>query len=273
MADPDTPGAPPAYTLFLDQSAHLDWDWVRTFAQNFWYYKYGRGVNDIIAAGIEKAYQGNGGYYYTVCEMGFLRRFLETNPSQIEAIQGLGNNFQVISGGVTSPDCLVCSGEGFIRNYLVGQTWLKATLGIAPRPHCWLPDDFGQGPELPVLLAALGFVSVAFSRLPGTAPGCNRPGLQNQLVANGLDFIWPASDGSRVIAHWLINGYDFGNQLIDKYGKPDPAAIKQFVAAYNQQGETSPPYSAGRHAFHVHPDRQRFQHADRRAGVRHHDME
>src|ERR1700733_1559318 len=94
------------YTMFFDQSAHLDWDWIRTFAQNFWYYDTGQGVNDIIAAGIAKAQKGGGAggsYYYTVCEMGFFRRFIEVNPDQIPAIKNLGDNFQVISGGVTSP--------------------------------------------------------------------------------------------------------------------------------------------------------------------------
>lgn len=115
MPDKTASDATPAYTMIFDQSAHLDWDWIRTFAQNYWYYSYGSGVNDIIAAGIAKAQAGQGAYYYTVCEMGFFRRFIEENPSQIAAIQALGNNFQVISGGVTSADCLVCSGEGFIR--------------------------------------------------------------------------------------------------------------------------------------------------------------
>ncbi|MBO9559675.1 MAG: hypothetical protein J7515_13985 [Caulobacter sp.] len=238
MAAADTP----AYTMILDQSAHLDWDWIRTFAQNFWYYKTGDGVNEIIASGIQNAQSGDGAYYYTVCEMGFFRRFVETNPSQIAAIQALGDNFQIISGGVTSPDCQVCSGEGFIRNYLVGQTWLKATLGMTPKPHCWLPDDFGQGPELPALLTALGFVSVAFSRLPGTLSSCSRPFPSSQLTSNGLDFHWPASDGSSVIAHWLIDSYAFGNQLYQD-DTPTPTAINTFVAAYAPTGASPPTYS------------------------------
>lgn len=235
----------PAYTMFFDQSAHLDWDWIRTFAQNFWYYDNGSGVNDIIAAGIAKiqAGGGNGGsYYYTVCEMGFFRRFIEVNPDQIAAIQKLGDNFQVISGGVTSPDCLVCSGEGFIRNYLVGQSWLWRTLQMEAKPQCWLPDDFGQGPELPVLLAALGFVGMAFSRLPGTGNNWKNSTLQEQLVADGLDFVWQASDGSSVIAHWLIGGYNFGNALYDpKTGQTNPEAINDFIAAYYSYPASPPP--------------------------------
>jgi alpha-mannosidase len=237
----------PAYTMFFDQSAHLDWDWIRTFAQNYWYYIDDQGVNDIIASGIAKAQGGLGAYFYTVCEMGFFRRFIEVNPNQIAAIRKLGDNFQVISGGVTSPDCLVCSGEGFVRNYLVGQTWLKATLSMTPKPQCWLPDDFGQGPTLPALMTALGFVGMAFSRLPGTSNYPN-PALQNQLVANGLDFIWTAPDGSSVIAHWLIGSYGFGNALYpvsdsQPHPPPDPKAINKFIAAYGPNGATPPAYS------------------------------
>jgi alpha-mannosidase len=249
-------GSTPAYTMFFDQSAHLDWDWIRTFAQNYWYYTDDKGVNDIIASGIAKAQKGGGdggAYYYTVCEMGFFRRFIEVNPGQIAAIQALGDNFQVISGGVTSPDCLVCSGEGFIRNYLVGQTWLKATLGMTPTPHCWLPDDFGQGPTLPALLTALGFVSMAFSRLPGTSNYPNST-LTDQLVANGLDFVWTASDGSSVVAHWLINSYAFGNELYpvsssQPHPPPDPKAINTFVAAYGSNGASPPAYSGAATPF------------------------
>ena len=236
-----TPSAATRYTMIFDQSAHLDWDWIRTFAQNYWYYDDGQGVNDIIASGIAKAQAGGGAYYYTVCEMGFFRRFIEVHPDQIAAIQKLGDNFQVISGGVTSPDCLVCSGEGFIRNYLVGQTWLKAALNMTPKPQCWLPDDFGQGPELPALLTALGFVGMAFSRLPGTSNWQNTK-LQKQLVANGLDFIWTASDGSSVIAHWLIDSYGFGNKLYpSSTHQPTPGAINDFIAAYYSYPASPPP--------------------------------
>jgi alpha-mannosidase len=248
MTDPTPSATTPYYTMFLDQSAHLDWDWIRTFAQNYWYYTDDKGVNDIIASGIKKAQDcggAGGAYYYTVCEMGFFRRFIDVNPNQVTAIKKLGDNFQVISGGVTSPDCLVCSGEGFVRNYLVGQTWLSATLDMTPKPQCWLPDDFGQGPTLPALLTALGFVGMAFSRLPGTS---NYPNLTlwKQLVANGLDFTWTASDGSSVVAHWLINSYAFGNEWYPvssshPHPKPDPGAINNFIAYYYSSPASLPP--------------------------------
>lgn len=96
-------GNPPQYTMYLDQSAHLDWDWIRTFPQNYWYYKYGQGVQEILTTAIGNL-QSSNLYTYEICEMGFFKKFIEENPSQIAAIQQAGDRFQVISGGVTSPD-------------------------------------------------------------------------------------------------------------------------------------------------------------------------
>jgi alpha-mannosidase len=238
--------AVPAYTMFIEQSAHMDWDWLETFCGYYWNYQ-GTGANGILTDAVTFAQAGNP---YTVCEMGFFREFLANNPGQVAAIQALPN-FHVISGGITSPDCLVCSGEGFIRNYLVGQAWLSAALGMKAQPHCWIPDDFGQDPELPALLQALGFVSVAFSRLSGTQSSTKSPpdSWANQLYQTGLDFVWTASDGSELVAHWLTNhgyppgtsGYGIGVNLEDS--KEGSAAINGFCEAYQPSG--TPPIYAG----------------------------
>jgi hypothetical protein len=60
--------------------------------------------------------------------------------------------------------------------------------------RCWLPDDFGQDPELPVGVQALGMRSIAFSRLPGIPPqgsSIQDPQLKNQLVSDGWIFSGP----------------------------------------------------------------------------------
>ena len=233
--------------MIFDQSAHLDWDWIRTFPQYYWYSYNGQGVQAILDQAITNLQTfntpSNSPYYYTICEMGFFQKYIQENPNKVAAIQKQGNNFQIISGGITSPDCLVCSGEGFIRNYLVGHLWLSQELPfLKPKPHCWLPDDFGQGPELPALLTALGFVSVGFSRLPGTLSTCPRTKPQHELLQNGVDFIWQASDGSQVITHWMLgppSGYGFGNDLSN-----GPYAINQFTAAYMPNDDKPPRYSA-----------------------------
>ncbi|HEX6375320.1 MAG TPA: hypothetical protein VFZ91_06330 [Allosphingosinicella sp.] len=239
-SDPAREAAQGPYLMILEQSAHMDWDWLMTFCGYYWQAYDGSGVNGILNNAVAFA---QAGHPYTVCEMGFFREFLANNPGQLAAIRALPN-FHVISGGITSPDCLVCSGEGFIRNYLVGQTWLSG-IGMQAQPHCWIPDDFGQDPELPALLQALGFVSVAFSRLSGSQSSAKSPPdrWSEQLYRTGLDFNWTASDGSALLAHWLTNngyppgtsGYGIGVNLEDS--RQGAAAIDDFCSkAYVPSG-------------------------------------
>jgi alpha-mannosidase len=217
------------YVMTLDQSAHLDWDWIRSFGQNFWYGAGADGGPSGVQTILDKAIANlqsypRGSYYYTVCEMSFLRKYLEENPDAATSLQNARDYFQVVGGGITSPDCQVCGGEAFIRNYLVGHVWLSRALPhVPPRRVCWIPDDFGQGPELPVLLQALGFDGVGFARLPGSASNTT---LRDDLLQNGFDFVWRASDGSEVIAHWVGALYPVGDRLATE----DPVtAIESFV--------------------------------------------
>lgn len=225
------------YTMILDQSAHLDRDWIRTFAQNFWYGGDGDGVQAILDQAIhDLKLLDRGGkrpYFYSICEMSFLQKYIEENPRQAAVLERVGDNFQVIGGGITSPDCLVCAGEAFIRNYLVGHRWLAQALPRVPaRRSCVIPDDFGQGPEMPVLLQALGFAAVCFSRLQ---PGA----LQADLRQDGLDFLWRASDGSQVIGHWIGALYNLSRFFTTE----GAAAIQNFTAVYAPTGGTPLQYS------------------------------
>lgn len=237
------PGAATAYTMYLDQSAHLDWDWIQTFEQNYWSYPpddYPRdGVEAILGQAIGNLADPR--FRYSICEMSFLRRHVEEHPEAVAAIRKAGDRFQALSGGITSPDCLVCSGEAFFRNYLVGQGWLKGALGLDAKPRCWIPDDFGQGPELPVLLAALGFDWVTFWRIPGGDGGAQ--GLD--FLENGVDFRWTASDGSAVNAHWLLGGgYAMGNNVTTNL-----ESVLNLIQAYDSAHGSGPTYSGARTPF------------------------
>ncbi|MEA1651927.1 hypothetical protein UAJ10_23310 [Nitrospirillum sp. BR 11164] len=237
------------YTMYLDQSAHLDWDWLYTFEQNFWYYKYGQGVKAILDQAITNVSAPTVDgvtYYYTICEMGYFKRYIDVSPEQVGVLQAVlenGDTFQVLGGGITSPDCLVCAGEAFLRNYLMGHVWLSQALPfITPKPHCWIPDDFGQDPELPVLTQALGFTGIGFSRLPGSNSSCPVPDpIQSPAgqdwPATHFDFTWQASDGSTAITHWMPDSYAFGNQL----GSPAQATqISLFTNAYLPTQDSDP---------------------------------
>jgi alpha-mannosidase len=245
------------YAVLIDQAAHLDWDWVQSFQQYFEIAYSNQGVNGALLSALQLLKQnpsgsdGDGPYYYSICEMGYLRHFVESQAAHgndvAAQIVAAGQNLRVVGGGVTSPDNLVCSGEGFLRNYLLGKLWLVQRFPqLLPLKHCWIPDDFGQDPELPVAIQALGLVSAAFWRVPGTAPGqASQTQPQDDLLQQGLDFIWQASDNaSQVYAHWLQGGYGQG-QCIDGYNPSDcttaTGTALSNIYGYLQSNTSSPP--------------------------------
>lgn len=246
------------YVLIYDQAGHLDWDWIQTFNQYFQTAYSGQGVNGALLTALQMIHQSGGSYFYSICEMGYLRKFVEYQAQQgndvISQMEAAGNSLRIVGGGITSPDNLVCSGEAFLRCYLLGKLWLAENLpGVLPLKHCWVPDDFGQDPELPVVVQAMGMSSVAFQRLPGTSNAYSA-NPQDQLMQTGLDFLWQSSDpGSKVFAHWLqtnavsIDGYTTSagyceGSDIDKYGDP-LQIIYDCLRCNNSNQSALPPYS------------------------------
>src|SRR4051812_26605160 len=99
---------PPAFTLYLDQSAHLDWDWIQTFEDYYERAYDGTGVRGVLLAALANLKQynapGDAPYSYSICEAGFLARFVAEQPARATEILAAGDSFQVIGGGITSPD-------------------------------------------------------------------------------------------------------------------------------------------------------------------------
>jgi len=255
------------YVLIIDQASHMDWDWNYSFEEYFSElnpdpnYTDRYGVRFILSdaveqlLGIPKRKSKEPHYYYSICEMGYFRKFIETKASEgveiVSLLRRIGDHLRIVGGGITSPDCLVCSGEGFLRNYLLGQLWLASVLpNVLPLKHCWIPDDFGQDPELPVAVRALGLQSIGYSRIPGTANGSwPNDTLMNQFVAEGVDFVWQASDGaSEVFTHWMpgnVPGYFQGSDLASSNADPSAVktAIENFLGHYDKSGSVTPPFS------------------------------
>lgn len=215
--------------LIMEQSSHMDWDWDNTFLG------YYTGYNSIdghqpVCKTFDTALnlvQTQKQYYYTFCEMAFLKQYLQDNPSQINTITNNKDRISISGGGVTSAENLICHGEAFIRNYLLGRKWAMDTIAIAEVNQMWLPDDFGFDNQLPILLQAMGYEGVGFARIPIAS----QPYMENcTSVSNSpdqylrhnkeLDFVWMATDGSQVQAHWLAHGYQEGNNLYSRYDKP-----------------------------------------------------
>ena len=222
-------GAPlnAAQYLIYDQAAHLDYDWVSTFQQ---YYGPGGSGHPPVRQTFASAMQllsNKSLNAYSICEMDYFREYVHEAAGAQAAVEAVEEMISIVGGGITSPDNLVCSGEAFIRNYLVGKLWLANLFpGLLPLVHAWLPDDFGLDPELPATLVALGLQTAAFERVPGTASAAPNSALLQAMYSNGIDFRWQASDGSTVLAHFLQQGYCQGS------GATGPQDIQSYVDSY-----------------------------------------
>lgn len=202
--------------LVVCPTSHMDWDWISSFEE---YYKIGTGeesqvvgpVQQILDAAVGLAAPG---FRYSLAELAWLRRYLIDSPQSLAV---LAPSLSLLGGGWVSPDNLVCDGEVFVRNYLVGRTWARAAgLGALLESVSWLPDDFGHDPELPIILSAMGLTAVGLARVPGAFPnynaplssgGAQPPSMACALMSSGLAFRWQAADGSTVFAHFMPDTY------------------------------------------------------------------
>ena len=211
--------------LILSHAAHMDWDWLNAFPYNvnksgpryrdyFSPYSSSEPANEILTQATQNLQDP--AYYYSVCEMGFLRAFANDQPALFNQMKASGR-LRIVGGGITSPDNLLPNGETFFRNFLVANTWLDE-VQVPWSSQVWIPDDFGHDPQLPVMLNAMDAMGVGFARIPGACDGGSQdfttPVEQLLDTTNGgVDFIWKSSDGSEVIAHWLEDHYSQGADI------------------------------------------------------------
>ena len=234
--------------VILCTTPHLDWDWILPFTalcsnnppydiNGFTYFSATGGDAFTIFSQASGFLVPNGApnpaYFYSICEMGFLKAFTEANPQLAGVLKQAGTNVEILGGGVTSPDSLLPHGEAFLRNYLTGTNWVQQAYGLFPK-HAYVPDDFGHDSQLPVMLTAMGFQGVTFERVAGGAP-TNIPPLKGQgpspaewMTANGTEFIWGARDGSTAVTHWMQNGYGQGSNLTTENAV---SAIQSYITA------------------------------------------
>lgn len=249
------------HIVILSMDAHMDWDWVLNFqnlaldGNDAWNQKSANWIIDTafqymqgngIPAPVSGSSAWSNTYYYSICEMGFLRAAVETNPDIIKNFKtNIGDKLRIVGGGITSPDNLLPHGELFIRNYLLGKVWMNTNLGL-PMRQAYIPDDFGHYSQLPIVLDAMGFEGVSFARCPGSkwqygsTYTCNHPKIGDQcsvyktLMEDGnADFHWEAKDGSKVIAHWMQDHYSQGNTITDN------ASIKSCID-FNKKSSPTP---------------------------------
>ncbi|MFW9845294.1 MAG: hypothetical protein ACFFD6_00985, partial [Candidatus Thorarchaeota archaeon] len=123
--------------------------------------------------------------------------YLEMVPHQRERFTELVKAGRIdIGPWYVLPDEFLVSGEALIRNLLMGRRIGREYGGVIGVGYT--PDPFGHVSQMPMILSEFNYNSAIFAR-----------GTGNEIDDLGAEFIWEASDGSEVVAHWLP--YSYGN--------------------------------------------------------------
>jgi hypothetical protein len=216
-------GIPPdaGRVIFFPESSHWDPNWRFTSGT---YFKW------LVRRNLDRALdelQREPKRIYSVECMFFLRMYWDNCPEKRDMIVKLVNEgrLRLTNSGVTTADTMIPRTEALLRDFLLGQEWLRAN-GMTQEPRlAYFPDSFGHSPALPSLLRAAGFDMAAISRIDGMFfPGSDielprhfpRPGSSADMLLNKertLDFVWRGPDGSEVLCHWNAFTYSQGDLL------------------------------------------------------------
>jgi hypothetical protein len=207
--------------LIFAESSHWDPNWLYT-SQEYYDRFVQRQLDQAISGLLHEPRR-----VYSIECMFFLRIYWERNPQQHENIRNLVNErrLRLTSSGVTTADTLIPSPEAILRDFILGQEWLRRN-GMTQEPKlAYFSDSFGSSPALPSILTAAGFEQTGITRIDGMYfPGFERntpkkyprPGSSAEHLLKEqrtLDFIWRDRSGAQVLCHWNAFSYGQGDLL------------------------------------------------------------
>jgi len=209
------------HVLVFGESSHWDPDWLLTSEQY-----YDRFVRRNLDLAIEELLREPRRIYSIECVF-FLRMYWERCPEQQDRLRDLINSrrLRLTHSGVTTADTLLPHPEAILRDFLIGQEWLRRN-GLTQEPDlAYFSDSFGSSASLPSLLQAAGFHRTAITRIDGmyfVALERNnprkypRPGSSAERLLNrerSLDFLWRDTAGAEILCHWNAFTYGQGDLL------------------------------------------------------------
>jgi alpha-mannosidase len=117
-----------------------------------------------------------------------VREYLDTHPERTAQLRRFiaEGRVDVTGGEETIPDTNLVSGEGLVRNILLGRLWFAEKLGMTPA-IANMEDAFGLNAQLPQIFAGFGYTAFRDARTPGLDP---------VLAQDGV--LWEGIDGSRI---------------------------------------------------------------------------
>ncbi|HXX70496.1 MAG TPA: hypothetical protein VEK07_25160 [Polyangiaceae bacterium] len=207
--------------LVFSESSHWDTNWLQTSEEYF------KGRLEPIFDAVLDMLERDPARVYCVESVFFLKLYWERHPERQSRLRRLMERRQlrILSSSLTTPDTLLPHPEAILRDYHLGQDWLRGCgLTVVPRT-AYFPDNFGHSPHLPSLMRAVGVDAVAVTRIDGMyfiaadyrkrsafpLKGSTAELLQKELRT--LDFVWQDDDGAEVLCHWNAFTYFQGDML------------------------------------------------------------
>ncbi len=171
--------------LYMIGNSHIDPVW-------FWTWEEGRQeVKATLSSALDRMEEFPD-FRFTCSSTAFFEWIEQIDPELFaRVIQRVKEGrLEIVGGWFLEPDCLLPSGETFVRHALYGQRYLQRTFG--KKCHIGFNvDSFGHAATLPQLLRKSGMDTYVFMR----------PRLEQSL------FQWESDDGSRVRALCLPGEY------------------------------------------------------------------
>ncbi|GEM46769.1 alpha-mannosidase [Deinococcus cellulosilyticus] len=156
----------------------------------------------------------------------------ENDPQMFKEIQDRvkEGRWEIVGGWWVQPDCNLPSGEGFVRQGLIGQRYFLEKFGVTAKVG-YNPDSFGHTITLPQILKKSGMPYYTFMR-----PGPHEQGLPSRL------FHWESPDGSRVLTFRIPYEYCTWGKNLETHIKkctteiPDTNELMVFYGVGNHGG-------------------------------------
>jgi alpha-mannosidase len=211
--------------LHMIGNAHLDPAWM---------WMWGEGMEAFIAtcrAALDRM-EETPDFTFTCGSAAHYQWIEEVEPELFEAIRqrSAEGRWEIVGGWWLQADCNLPSGEGFVRQALLGQRYYMEKFGR--RAHTgYSPDAFGHDRGLPQLLVRAGMDNYIFCR-----PDPNELALPSPL------FIWRSPDGSQVLGYRVPFHYNMYESSVPKkvadmmqaYNRPSPLADDQPLNAFSR---------------------------------------
>lgn len=152
-------------TLYVINKNHLDLTWRRCFERCFNHDGYQIRpyveIEELLLDWWIDALKRSD-MVYDLEETMVLRKYLERNPDQLDAIRELIRlgKLNLLGGGESIIDYNLVDGESMVRNHFYSRRYLKKMFGVTPRfANC--ADTFGLSAQMPQLFRQLGYSAIS----------------------------------------------------------------------------------------------------------------